>query len=111
LTETDPSYTSKGYTPSTNYIEHSYTTSTENEEKKKEESLTSEGEVEETGSYEEETGVYNEVVEPYDPDIPQADLQRTLEVAPHNDEEFHEMNEEKTPSQEERIELPERLDG
>lgn len=109
LTETDPSYTSKGYTPSTNYVEHSYQTDRDLEEKQS--SITSEGMSGDTDSNEPVSDDNREMEEPYDPDIPQADLQKLSQATPHNDEEFQETSEGTEPDNEENIKLPERLDG
>ncbi len=106
LKETDPSYTSKGYTPSTNSVEHSYQTDYE----KKEEENTSSLEEDETSTEATETNEGG-LEEPYDPDIPHADLQKMAATTPHNDEEFLENNEETESNDENELRPPERLDG
>lgn len=112
LTETDPSYTSKGYTPSTNYVEHSYQTDKDiTAKEERQESITSEGMSEDTSGMETTSRDSQEVEEPYDPDIPQADLKKMTQATPHNDEEFHEANEKNDIENQNDIELPERLDG
>ncbi|MGC8737155.1 MAG: Sec-independent protein translocase protein TatB [Candidatus Hydrogenedens sp.] len=110
LTETDPSYTSKGYTPSTNYMEHSYHTDIEKKEEKQD-NITSEGVSEDTIGAESDTTNNHEIEEPYDPDIPQADLQEKRRITPHNDEEFHETHEKDDINNGSDIQFPERLDG
>ncbi|GEM_PF-1028011 len=111
------SYTTKGYS-SNQYLEHSVTTYPENQSI----SRTSEG----IDTAEEST------FEPYDPDVPQADLKRGTATYPHSDEEIYEntedefpegntaesqkeleqeKNKEGNPENEEEIEYPEKLDG
>jgi len=110
LTETEPSYTSKGYTPSTNYVEHSYQTDKDIEEKHNN-SITSEGVSGETVNVEAVTDVNDITEEPYDPDIPQADLRRESPSILHNDEDFHKAEEETPSDRDDDIRFPERLDG
>ncbi len=118
LTETDPSYTSKGYTPSTSYVEHSYQTDKEIETNS--ENLTSEGiagNVDDTNDEEPLDEEYHSesesIEEPYDPDIPHADLQKMAQSTPHNDEEIHETKESPPSDHDDdnHIEIPPRLDG
>lgn len=109
LTETDPSYTSKGYTPSTNYVEHSYQTDRELEEKQS--SITSEGVSGDINNTETLSDENCQMEEPYDPDIPQADLQKISQATPHNDEESRKTGEEVDTNNGDNIEFPERLDG
>ncbi len=112
LTETDPSYTSKGYTPSTNYVEHSYQTDTDiAKQEERQDRITSEGVSEDTSGVEITSNDVQETTEPYDPDIPQADLQKMTQATPHNDEEFRDANEETDIDNQNNIQLPERLDG
>ncbi|HOQ32934.1 MAG TPA: Sec-independent protein translocase protein TatB [Candidatus Hydrogenedens sp.] len=114
LTETDPSYTSKGYTPSTNYVEHSYQTDTDIAKKEeKQDSITSEGISGDTDASNMEitSNDNQEIAEPYDPDIPQADLQKMTQATPHNDEEAREAKEETDIDNQNNIQFPERLDG
>ncbi|HOK09212.1 MAG TPA: Sec-independent protein translocase protein TatB [Candidatus Hydrogenedens sp.] len=109
----ETSYTTKGYNPSTSYLEHSVKT---DEDIKEEEETTENITSEETDSYDSEelekqsSEVSNEIIEPYDPDIPQADLQKMAESTPHNDEDLHENNEDITEAPTD-IKFPERLDG
>lgn len=110
LTETDPSYTSKGYTPSTNYVEHSYQTDIE-KKGEKQDTITSEGLSEDTNDLETTSNGNHEIGEPYDPDVPQADLPKMSPATPHNDEEFHETNGKDDLDNGNDIKLPERLDG
>ncbi|MCX8065285.1 MAG: Sec-independent protein translocase protein TatB [Candidatus Hydrogenedentes bacterium] len=108
-------YSNKGYS-SPQYLEHAVTTSSASEPPS--DSKTSEGKDTSSDTY----------IEPYDPDVPQADLSRDSVSYPHSDEEIY--NKEDTPtenrrktgqseqledgediSEESKIEFPERLDG
>ncbi len=110
LTETAPSYTSKGYTPSTNYVEHSYRTDKELEEKQS--SITSEGVSGDVDNVETLSDNTFQREGPYDPDIPQADLQKMSQLTSHNDEEARGTEEEVVDANNgDNIEFPERLDG
>lgn len=108
LRETDPSYISKGYTPSTNYVEHSYRTDKELEENQG--GITSEGVSGDADNAETLSDNNFQMEEPYDPDIPQADLQKMSQVTFHNDEEAQ-GTEEEHANNGDNIEFPERLDG
>ena len=106
LTETDPSYTSKGYTPSTSYVENSYQTDYDKEEDNETSSS-----LEDTESTEPAKTNEGGSVEPYDPDIPHADLQKMATATDNNDEELHENNEDTELNDEDELTPPERLDG
>ncbi|HOV32093.1 MAG TPA: Sec-independent protein translocase protein TatB [Candidatus Hydrogenedens sp.] len=109
LKETEPSYTSKGYIPPTNYEENSFQTDYDKYEAEQGQDTSSLEE--ETSSTEPTKTNEGGLVEPYDPDVPHADLQKMSTTTPNNVEEIHENNEEIELNNDNELHTPERLDG
>lgn len=113
LTETEPDrYTNKGYIGSSNYVEHAVSygatssSSTANEDDGRNQQYSDESK--DTDQVEQITEEEKEYIpDPYDPDVPQADLMRKENIVEaHHDEDFH-AGEDSLDS----IKLPDRLDG